>query len=125
MTVNICVSALQLKRRKERLDKQLVAFKMSVHESLIKQTFNTDFEHTNTVFVGFKKVETYLLLHVPYQKRKLGKYMFKQMEPEVNKLLLITYTGSFPIIKSLIRLEISAAGTQSAAQKVEKKKTTK
>lgn len=51
--------------------------------------------------------------------------MFKQMEPEVNKLLLITYTGSFLIIKSLIRLEISAAGTQSAAQKVEKKKTTK
>lgn len=43
------------------------------------------------------------------------------MEPEVNKLLLITYTGSFPIIKSLIRLEISAAGTQSAAQKVKKK----
>lgn len=52
--MNICVSALQLKRRKERLDEQLVAFKMSVHESLIKQTFNTDFEHTNTVFVGFK-----------------------------------------------------------------------
>lgn len=44
------------------------------------------------------------------------------MEPEVSKLLLITYTGSFPIIKSLIRLEISAAGTQSAAQKMEKKK---
>lgn len=43
------------------------------------------------------------------------------MEPEVSKLLLITYTGSFPIIKSLIRLEISAAGTQSAAQKMEKK----
>lgn len=52
--MNICVSALQLKRRKERLDKQLVAFKMSVNESLIKQTFNTDFDHTNTVFVGFK-----------------------------------------------------------------------
>lgn len=51
--------------------------------------------------------------------------MFKQMEPKVNKLLLITYTGSFPIIKSLIRLEISAAGTQSAAQKVKKKTTTK
>lgn len=51
--MNICVSALQLKRRKERLDKQLVAFKMSVRESLIKQTY-TDFEHTNTVFVGFK-----------------------------------------------------------------------
>lgn len=44
------------------------------------------------------------------------------MEPEVNKLLLITYTGSFPIIKSLIRLEISVAGTQSAAQKVKKNK---
>lgn len=43
------------------------------------------------------------------------------MEPGVSKLLLITYTGSFPIIKSLIRLEISAAGTQSAAQKMEKK----
>lgn len=49
--------------------------------------------------------------------------MFKQMEPEVSKLLLITYTSSFPIIKSLIRLEISAAGTQSAAQKMEKKNT--
>lgn len=44
------------------------------------------------------------------------------MEPGVSKLLLITYTGSFPIIKSLIRLEISAAGTQSAAQKMGKKK---
>lgn len=55
------------------------------------------------------------------KKGNLEKYMFKQMEPEVNKLLLITYTGSFPIIKSLIRLEISAAGTQSAAQKMEKK----
>lgn len=57
------------------------------------------------------------------KKGNLEKYMFKQMEPEVNKLLLITYTGSFPIIKSLIRLEISAAGTQSAAQKMEKKTT--
>lgn len=44
------------------------------------------------------------------------------MEPEVSKLLLITYTASFPIIKSLIRLEDSAAGAQSAAQKMKKTK---
>lgn len=108
------------KRWEARLGSESVACKMSIQQSMIKQTFDTGFTHSASLLTHSIHFSNVIFLHICLTCMNIAwstscfsskismkeRYKHtKQMEFEESKILIITYTTSFSVIKSLLVAE--------------------